>query len=74
MLAELFFFIIIIVYVFMVIGLELFAIHSNASEENYYQQYGCGIVSLFNFSNYNVQLLLSLHSTLVIITFNFSYL
>ena len=45
MLAELFFFIIIIVYVFMVIGLELFAIQSNDSDENYFQQYDCGIVS-----------------------------
>ena len=53
MLAELFFFIIIIVYVFAVIGLELFAVHSNAPDENYFQQYNCGIVSYISVIMYH---------------------
>ena len=53
MLAELFFFIIIIVYVFGVIGLELFAVHSNEPDENYFQQYNCGIVSYISVIMYH---------------------
>ena len=47
-LSELFLFILVIVYVYMVIGLELFAVASNEPEDNYFEQYGCGLVSFGN--------------------------
>ena len=44
-LMELFLFIVIIVYVFLGIGLELFAIASSGADNNYFQEYGCELVS-----------------------------